>query len=102
MYASIKPIKFHTQTANRLEVRGCSLGPPPTYYYAFQSFIPGQPEVKDVNGDILVPADLERVETIKDGNVTMPQAIWDAWPIGADDEAYQLQAVAKLVEATLL
>lgn len=107
MRATIKPIKFHLRTANTLEVRGCSLGPPPTFYYAFLSVtpeVPAVPAVTDADANTItpeVPAIPERVETVADGNVTMTAEQWAAWGEAVDDAAYQLACVAALVEAEL-
>ena len=63
--------------ANTLAIRSITLGPPPAYYYVLQNV--------DADGNVTV---------LKDGNVNMTEAQWNAWPADADDDAVQLDAIA--------
>lgn len=107
MRAKIIPVSFNKKAANALEVRSGPLGPPPSFYFAFQDVtpeVPAVPAVKDADGNTVtpeVPAIPESVKTIFDGNVTMKMEQWNAWDEAENDEAYQLKCVAELVEATL-
>jgi hypothetical protein len=75
MQTSISSVAVYPSTANVLLIRSITLGPPPTYYY----------ELQNVVGQV--------VTVLKNGNVNMTQAQWDAWGDG-DDTDYQLDAIA--------
>ena len=77
MQTNIVPVAVYPSTANVLYIRAGNLGPPPAYYYQLQNV--------DADGTVTV---------LKDGNVSMTEAQWAAWPADADDDAYQLDAIA--------
>ena len=100
MTSSIVPVSVFPSTANTLYIRAGNLGPPPTYYYQLQNvtiFPPVPEQVDPTTGDVIVAAVPETTEVVvlKDGNVNMTQAQWDAWPADADDDAYQLNAISE-------
>lgn len=121
MHISIVPVPVFPVLANRLYVRAGSLGPPPSFYWELQrvSPVPAVPAVLGVGfpGEIgyrpardEIPAG-ESVECLKNGNVDMPEADWNAWAASdldpkvataADrkavlesDESYILASIAK-------
>ena len=69
----IIPVKVWPAEATQLAIRSITLGPPPSYYYTLLA----------ADGTVL-----------KDGNVSMTEAQWQAWPANADDENVQLDAIA--------
>lgn len=73
----ITPVAVYPATANQLAIRSITLGPPPSYYFQLQAV--------DADGNVTV---------LKDGNVSMTQEQWAAWPADADDDAYQLNAIS--------
>lgn len=77
MQTTIVPVSVFPGTANTLYIRAGNLGPPPAYYYQLQSV--------DADGNVTV---------LKDGNVSMTEEQWKAWPADADDEAVQLDAIS--------
>ena len=77
MQTAISPVSVFPSTANVLYIRAGNLGPPPSYYYQLQNV------AEDGN-----------VTVLKDGNVSMTQEQWAAWPADADDDAYQLDAIS--------
>ena len=73
----IIPVKVWPAEATQLAIRSITLGPPPSYYFQLQAV--------DSDGNVTV---------LKDGNVSMTQEQWNAWPADADDDAVQLDAIA--------
>lgn len=73
MQTSITPVAVYPATANTLVINPISFGPPVGYYY----------ELKGSDGAVL-----------KNGNVSMTEAQWNAWPVDADDDEYQLDAIS--------
>ena len=76
MQTAIVPVSVFPATANTLMIRSITLGPPPSYYY----------ELQQVAG--------KEVTVLKNGNVNMTEAQWQAWPADADDDEVQLDAIA--------
>lgn len=114
MQTSISPVQVYPATANTLYIRSIGLGPPPSYYYELQNVTVTQktrevpnpayvPESVDADGNV-VPAQgnptiiesytEEVVTPLKNGNVDMTLAQWNAWPADADDDEVQLDAIA--------
>ena len=80
MQTNISPVAVFPGTANVLYIRSTGLGPPPSYYYELQSV--------DADGNVTV---------LKNGNVDMATAQWQAWPagLGTDgDTEYQLDCIS--------
>ena len=80
MQTNIVPVSVFPSTANVLFIRAGNLGPPPSYYYQLQAV--------DADGNVTV---------LKDGNVNMTSAQWQAWPadLGTDgDDNYQLDCIS--------
>ena len=107
MTSSIIPVSVFPSTANTLYIRAGNLGPPPAYYYQLQNvtIVPPVPEQVDpTTGDVIVAAvpETQQVVVLKDGNVSMTQAQWAAWPADADDERVQLTAIAENLGLTLV
>ena len=73
----IIPVSVYPGSANTLAIRSITLGPPPSYYFQLQSV--------DADGNVTV---------LKDGNVSMTEAQWNAWPADADDDKVQLDAIS--------
>ena len=73
----IIPVAVYPATANQLAIRSITLGPPPSYYFQLQAV--------DAEGNVTV---------LKDGNVSMTQEQWAAWPADADDDKVQLDAIS--------
>ena len=69
----IIPVKVWPAEANQLAIRSITLGPPPAYFY----------QLLAADGTVL-----------KDGNVSMTEAQWQAWPADADDDKVQLDAIS--------
>jgi hypothetical protein len=76
MQTNIVPVAVFPSEANVLYVRSITLGPPPAYYYELQNVTDGV------------------VTVLKNGNIAMTEAQWNAWGTGADDTEYQLDAIA--------
>ena len=76
MQTAIVPVSVFPASANTLMIRSITLGPPPSYYY----------ELQQVTG--------EKVIVLKNGNTSMTQQQWAAWPADADDDEVQLDAIA--------
>ena len=114
MQTAISPVAVYPATANTLMIRSITLGPPPSYYYELQDVqvvqktreVPNPayvPESTDADGNV-VPAQGEptitetyeetTVAVLKNGNVSMTQAQWAAWPADADDDEVQLNAIS--------
>ena len=74
---AIVPVAVYPSEANRLAIQSITLGPPPQYYY----------ELRHVSDD-------GTVTVLKNGNVGMTMAQWQAWPANADDSAVQLDAIS--------
>lgn len=85
MQTAISPVSVFPSTANVLFIRAGNLGPPPSYYYQLQNV--------DADGNVTV---------LKDGNVSMTQEQWAAWPADADDDAVQLNAISANLGLTIL
>jgi hypothetical protein len=73
----IIPVKVWPGEATQLAIRSITLGPPPSYYFQLQSV--------DADGNVTV---------LKDGNVSMTEAQWNAWPADANDDEVQLDAIS--------
>ena len=99
MQTNISPVQVYPGTANVLAIRSITLGPPPQYYYELQQveIVPPVAEQLDpTTGAVLIAAAPEQtnVTVLKNGNVSMTQAQWAAWPADADDDEVQLNAIA--------
>ena len=80
MNTIITPVAVYPSTANTLYIRAGNLGPPPQYYYQLQNVAE--------DGNVVV---------LKDGNVNMTEAQWQAWPadLGTQgDDDYQLNCIS--------
>jgi hypothetical protein len=114
MNTNIVPVAVFPSEANVLYIRSITLGPPPAYYYELQNVTVVE-KTRDVPNPAYVPASVDAdgsvvpaqgeptiVETyeenvvtvLKNGNVSMTEAQWNAWPANADDDAVQLDAIA--------
>ena len=69
----ITPVAVFPGEATQLAIRSITLGPPPAYFY----------QLLAADGTVL-----------KEGNVAMTEAQWNAWPADADDDKVQLDAIA--------
>ena len=69
----IIPVAVYPAEATQLAIRSITLGPPPAYFY----------QLLAADGTVL-----------KDGNVSMTQEQWNAWPADADDDKVQLDAIS--------
>ena len=114
MQTAITPVAVWPATANTLYIRSIGLGPPPSYYYELQNVesvvkdreVPNPayvPESVDADGNavpafgtptITEPYTEQVVTVLKNGNVDMTQAQWNAWPADADDDEVQLNAIS--------
>ena len=115
MQTAISPVAVYPATANTLYIRSITLGPPPSYYYELQAVdvvtkereVPNPayvPESTDADRNV-VPAQGEPTITesyteevvtmLKNGNVDMTLAQWNAWPADADDDEVQLDAISE-------
>ena len=98
MQTSISPVQVYPATANTLYIRSIGLGPPPSYYYELQDVqvVAGTPAVGVEGDEGYVPATpyTTTVVVLKNGNVSMTQAQWAAWPADADDDEVQLNAIS--------
>ena len=98
MQTAISPVAVYPATANTLMIRSITLGPPPSYYYELQDVqvVPGTPAVGVEGEEGYVPAVADSVTTVvlKNGNVDMTEAQWNAWPADADDDEVQLNAIS--------
>ena len=112
MQTPIVPVQVWPSEANVLYIRSITLGPPPAYYYELQNVevIPGSPaipgtteQLDPTTGAVIVPAtdpvdavpDTYKVTVLKNGNVNMTTAQWNAWPADADDDKVQLDAISE-------
>lgn len=101
MQTNIVPVAVYPSTANSLYIRAGNLGPPPGYYYQLQNVtvVPGKPASGTEGEPDYVPATADQtiVVVLKDGNVSMTNEQWQAWPAdlgtGGDDE-YQLNCIS--------
>jgi hypothetical protein len=114
MQTNIVPVAVFPSEANVLYIRSITLGPPPAYYYELQNVVVVE-KTREVPNPAYVPASVDAdgsdvpaqgeptiVETyeenvvtvLKNGNVAMTEAQWQAWPADADDEQVQLDAIA--------
>lgn len=111
MNTKIVPVAVYPSVANTLTIRSITLGPPPSYFYQLENVevIPGSPaipgtaeQLDPTTGAVIVPAtdpvpagaDTTIVTVLKNGNVSMTEAQWQAWPADADDDKVQLDAIA--------
>jgi len=99
MQTTIVPVSVFPSTANVLYIRSITLGPPPSYYYELQNveIVPPVAEQLDpTTGAVLIAAQDEQtnVTVLKNGNVDMTLAQWNAWPADADDVEVQLDAIS--------
>ena len=98
----IVPVAVYPAQANTLAIRSITLGPPPAFYFQLQSVevIPPVAEQLDpTTGAVIVAGVPEQtvVTVLKDGNTSMTEAQWQAWPaeLGPEgDDTYQLDAIA--------
>ena len=115
MQTAIVPVQVYPATANTLMIRSITLGPPPSYYYELQDVQVvlkerevANPDYKpasvDENGDAVPefgtptmkePYQDTVVTVLKNGNVSMTEAQWNAWPADADDDKVQLDAISE-------
>ena len=115
MNTAIVPVSVFPSTANTLMIRSITLGPPPSYYYELQDVQVvlkerevANPDYKpayvDENGDAVPefgtptmkePYQEQVVTVLKNGNVNMTEAQWNAWPADADDDKVQLDAISE-------
>ena len=96
---AIVPVAVYPSEANTLAIRSITLGPPPQYYYELQHVEVVPPVVEQLDpttGAVLVAAAPEQVTVtvLKNGNVSMTEAQWNAWPADADDNEVQLNAIS--------
>jgi len=99
MQTTIVPVSVFPSTANVLYIRSITLGPPPSYYYELQNVIvvpPVSEQLDPTTGAVIVAAQDEHtiVTVLKNGNVSMTEAQWNAWPADADDDKVQLDAIS--------
>jgi len=114
MQTNIVPVQVWPSEANVLYIRSITLGPPPSYYYELQNVTEVEktrevanpayvPESVDADGNAVPPQGeptitetyTEQVVTVlKNGNVDMTLAQWNAWPADADDVEVQLDAIS--------
>lgn len=99
MQTPITPVSVFPSTANVLMIRSITLGPPPAYYYELQNVVvvpPVAEQLDPTTGAVLIAAAPEQsiVTVLKNGNVSMTEAQWQAWPADADDDKVQLDAIA--------
>ena len=111
----IIPVAVFPAEATQLAIRSITLGPPPSYYYQLQA-VTNVEKTREVPNPAYVPvlidADGNQVAAVgdptitetytestttvlKEGNVSMTEAQWQAWPANADDENVQLDAIAE-------
>jgi hypothetical protein len=100
MQTSIVPVAVYPSSANTLYIRSITLGPPPNYYYELQNVVVVPPVAEGLDpttGEVVVPAQPEQtiVTVLKNGNVNMTEAQWQAWPADADDDKVQLDAISE-------
>ena len=114
---AIVPVAVYPGQANSLGIRSITLGPPPSYYFQLQNVTSVQktrevpnpayvPESIDADGNVVPPQGEPTItetytETVvvvlKDGNVNMTSAQWQAWPaeLGTNgDDEYQLDCIS--------
>ena len=101
----IIPVAVYPGEANTLAIRSITLGPPPAYYYELQhvEVVPPVAEQLDpTTGEVLIAAAPEQINVtvLKNGNVSMTQAQWKAWPADADDDKVQLDAISANLNLT--
>ena len=99
MQTKVSPVAVYPSTANVLLIRSITLGPPPQYYYELQQveiFPPVAEQLDPTTGAVLIAAQDEQVNVtvLKNGNVSMTEAQWNAWPADADDDKVQLDAIS--------
>ena len=99
MQTNIVPVAVYPSTANVLLIRSITLGPPPSYYYELQNVVvvpPVAEQLDPTTGAVLIAAQDEQtiVTVLKNGNVSMTEAQWNAWPADADDDKVQLDAIS--------
>jgi hypothetical protein len=100
MQTNIVPVQVWPSEANVLYIRSITLGPPPAYYYELQNVVvvpPVAEQLDPTTGAVLISAQDEQtiVTVLKNGNVSMTEAQWQAWPADADDDKVQLDAIAE-------
>ena len=113
MQTTIVPVPIYPRMATRLYIRSIGLGPPPSYYYELQA-VDVVTKTREVWNPDYVPFDEtasapasktpatitesyteEVVTMLKNGNVDMTLAQWNAWPADADDDEVQLNAISE-------
>ena len=111
MQTAIVPVSVFPSTANTLMIRSITLGPPPSYYYELQDVqvvektrevenpnyhtMDGEPMDPTISPTLTETYEETVVTMLKNGNVSMTQAQWAAWPADADDDEVQLDAISE-------
>ena len=99
MNTNIVPVPVFPSTSNVLTIRSITLGPPPSFFYELSNVIvvpPVAEQLDPTTGAVLIAAAPEQtiVTVLKNGNVNMTEAQWNAWPADADDDKVQLDAIS--------
>ena len=99
MQTNIVPVQVWPSTANVLYIRSIALGTPPQYFYELSNVVvvpPVAEQLDPTTGAVLIAAAPEQtiVTVLKNGNVNMTEAQWNAWPADADDDKVQLDAIS--------
>ena len=114
MNTKIVPVAVYPGLANNLMIRSITLGPPPSFFYQLENVtevektreVPNPayvPESVDADGNAVPPQGNptitetyteQTVTVLKNGNVSMTEAQWNAWPADADDDKVQLDAIS--------
>jgi len=99
MNTKIVPVAVYPSVANTLTIRSITLGPPPSYFYQLENVVvvpPVAEQLDPTTGAVLIAAAPEQtiVTVLKNGNVNMTEAQWNAWPADADDDKVQLDAIS--------
>jgi hypothetical protein len=114
MNTNIVPVAVFPSEANVLYIRSITLGPPPAYYYELQNvtvvektrevpnpaYVPPYSEdgnIRSAQGEPTIVETYEEttVTVLKNGNVSMTEEQWNAWPADADDDKVQLDAISE-------
>ena len=99
MNTKIVPVAVYPSVANTLTIRSITLGPPPSFFYELSNVVvvpPVAEQLDPTTGAVLIAAAPEQtiVTVLKNGNVNMTEAQWNAWPADADDDKVQLDAIS--------
>lgn len=99
MKSPIQTVSVWPSEANTLMIRPISFGPPVSYYFELLNVTvtPAVPAVGTEGEEGYVPAVPESTtsQMLKNGNISMTEAQWQAWSVDADDEEYQLDCIAE-------